>query len=89
MRVIATKQGFHGKLREVGEEFEVPDDAKASWFEPKEKSAAEAKAPTKGKQADGGAPAANAQKGKSKQAEGDDKAAQPTDAGNGDGQAAT
>lgn len=54
MRVIATKQGYHGKLREVGEEFDVPDDAKASWFEPKEKPAAEAKTAAKGKQAEGG-----------------------------------
>ncbi len=89
MRVIATKQGYHGKLREVGEEFDVPDDAKASWFEPKEKPAAEAKTAAKSKQAEGGAPAANAQKGKGKQAEGDDKAVQSADAGKGDGQAAT
>lgn len=89
MRVIATKQGYHGKLREVGDEFDVPDGEKASWFEPKEKPAAEAKAAAKGKQADGGTPAANAQKGNGKQVEGDGKAAQPADAGNGDGQAAT
>lgn len=39
MKVIATKQGYFGKLREAGDVFEVPDDTKASWFEPAEKTA--------------------------------------------------
>ena len=43
MKVIATKPGYFGKLRQAGEEFEVPDDAKASWFEPVEKQAKPAK----------------------------------------------
>ena len=34
MRVIATKPGYFGKLRDIGEEFDVPDDAKATWFTP-------------------------------------------------------
>jgi len=38
MRVIAIAQGYGGKdkhvLREIGEQFEVPDGVKASWYEP-------------------------------------------------------
>lgn len=34
MKVIATKKGYHGKLREPGDEFDVPKGSKASWFEP-------------------------------------------------------
>lgn len=34
MEVIATKRGYHGKLREPGDKFDVPDGVKASWFEP-------------------------------------------------------
>ena len=34
MKVIATKQGYFGKLRDVGDEFEVPEGSKASWFQP-------------------------------------------------------
>lgn len=34
MRVIATKPGYYGKLRQAGEEFDVPDKEKASWFAP-------------------------------------------------------
>lgn len=34
MKVIATKQGYFGKLRAVGDEFEVPKGSKASWFGP-------------------------------------------------------
>jgi hypothetical protein len=35
MRVVATKQGYDNiKLREVGEEFEMPEGAKGSWFVP-------------------------------------------------------
>lgn len=39
MKVIATKPGYFGKLRQAGDEFEVTDDTKeASWFEPVEKA---------------------------------------------------
>lgn len=34
MEVIATKVGFYGRFREVGDKFEVPDGSKASWYEP-------------------------------------------------------
>lgn len=34
MKVIATKRGYFGKLREPGDEFDVPDKSTASWFEP-------------------------------------------------------
>lgn len=34
MKVIATKAGYFGKLRAPGDEFEVPEGAKASWFAP-------------------------------------------------------
>lgn len=34
MEVIATKPGYFGRLRAAGDTFEVPDDAKGSWFEP-------------------------------------------------------
>lgn len=36
MKVIALKQGYFGKLRDPGEEFEVPEGSKASWFQPVE-----------------------------------------------------
>lgn len=36
MKVIATKLGYFGKLREPGDEFEVPDGTKGSWFQPVE-----------------------------------------------------
>ena len=36
MKVIATAPGFYGSYREVGDKFEVPDGAVASWFEPVE-----------------------------------------------------
>ena len=39
MKVIATKQGYFGKLRAVGDEFEVPEGSKASWFQPVEQKA--------------------------------------------------
>lgn len=32
MKVVATKQGYFGKLRQPGDEFEVPKGEKASWF---------------------------------------------------------
>lgn len=34
MKVIATKKGYFGKLREPGDVFDVPEKSKASWFEP-------------------------------------------------------
>jgi hypothetical protein len=35
MRVVAIKEGYDNiKLREVGEEFEMPEGAKGSWFVP-------------------------------------------------------
>ena len=34
MKVIALKQGYFGKLIEAGEEFDVPDGEKATWFVP-------------------------------------------------------
>ena len=39
MKVIATKQGYFGKLREPGDEFEVPEGTKGSWFQPVEQKA--------------------------------------------------
>ena len=36
MEVIANKQGYFGKLREVGEKFDVPKGSKSSWFTPAE-----------------------------------------------------
>lgn len=37
MKVIATKPGFFGRLINEGETFDVPNGAKASWFEPAKK----------------------------------------------------
>jgi len=35
MRVVATAPGFDNvKLREPGEEFDMPDGSKGSWFRP-------------------------------------------------------
>ena len=39
MKMIATKLGYFGKLREPGDEFEVPDGTKGSWFQPVEQKA--------------------------------------------------
>lgn len=39
MKVIAIKQGYLGKLRQPGDEFEVPEGSKASWFQPVEQKA--------------------------------------------------
>lgn len=39
MKVTAIKQGYFGKLREPGDEFEVPDGTKGSWFQPVEQKA--------------------------------------------------
>ena len=47
MKVIATKPGYHGKLREPGDIFDVADGSKASWFEPVEKKAEAKKATNK------------------------------------------
>ena len=38
--VRATKKGFHGVIREIGEVFSVPKGMKGSWFAPVEKPAA-------------------------------------------------
>ena len=45
MRVIATKVGFFDYLRRAGEEFEVPDGTKGSWFKPVEVAEPEKPAP--------------------------------------------
>ena len=34
MKVIATKHGYFGRLREPGDTFDVPNGEKATWFEP-------------------------------------------------------
>lgn len=34
MEVIATKMGYHGKLRDPGDTFDVPEGSKATWFKP-------------------------------------------------------
>jgi predicted NUDIX family NTP pyrophosphohydrolase len=64
MRVIATNVGYDNiKLREPGEEFEMPDGAKGSWFvpvgevkkaKPKQAKADPATLSEIGKQLDGG-----------------------------------
>lgn len=39
MKVIATKTGFDGKrVRNVGDEFEMPEGSKGSWFVPAQKA---------------------------------------------------
>ena len=50
MKVIATKQGYFGKLRDVGDEFEVPEGTKGSWFKPVPADEPEAK-PARGRKA--------------------------------------
>jgi hypothetical protein len=37
MKVIATKPGYFGKLRQPEDEFDVPEGTKASWFRPVDK----------------------------------------------------
>jgi hypothetical protein len=37
MEVIAIRRGYHGKLREPGEKFDVPVGTEGSWFEPTSK----------------------------------------------------
>ena len=50
MKVIALKDGFYaGSLRQRGEQFDVADGAKASWFAPVESQAAKADAKAKAK----------------------------------------
>lgn len=39
VRVRATKVGFHGVVRTVGEVFTMPAGSKGSWFVPVEKTA--------------------------------------------------
>jgi len=34
MKVVALKPGYLGKLRQPGDEFDVPEGSKASWFAP-------------------------------------------------------
>jgi hypothetical protein len=34
MKVVALKPGYLGKLRQPGDEFDVPEGSKASWFVP-------------------------------------------------------
>lgn len=34
MKVVANAIGFFGSLRQVGDEFEVPEGSKGSWFTP-------------------------------------------------------
>jgi hypothetical protein len=34
MKVVALKPGFLGKLRQPGDEFDVPEGYAASWFTP-------------------------------------------------------
>lgn len=46
MKVIATKLGYFGKLRQPGDEFEVPDGTKGSWFQPVEQKSRGKKADT-------------------------------------------
>lgn len=44
MLVIATAKGFFGQYRNEGDEFEVPEGTKGSWFKPVD--AQEDEAPT-------------------------------------------
>ena len=46
MRVVATAPGYFGALRVKGDEFEVPDGIKGSWFKP---TAADVAKTSKGK----------------------------------------
>ncbi len=48
MKVIATKMGFFGSLRQPGESFDVPDGSKASWYAPADAAPKQAK-PAKAK----------------------------------------
>lgn len=52
MKVIAKQLGFFGKLREPGDEFEVPDGTKGDWFEAVDKPVEGKKAKAADKPAD-------------------------------------
>ncbi len=55
MKVVATKRGYDNVVvREEGEEFEMPEGSKGSWFTPVK---AAARAEGKAKPANGGRPA--------------------------------
>lgn len=56
MRVTATAPGFYGQLRQIGDEFDVPEDAKATWFKPAKGEEPESK-PARGRKPAGGEPA--------------------------------
>ena len=45
MKVKAISPGFHKGRRRAGDEFEVPDGSKASWFVPVIESAAKQQGP--------------------------------------------
>lgn len=50
MRVIVTAPGFWGQLRQPGEEFDVPEGSKATWFKPVKADEPEGK-PARGRKA--------------------------------------
>ena len=50
MLVIATAKGFFGQYRNEGDEFEVPEGTKGSWFKPVPADEPEAK-PARGRRA--------------------------------------
>lgn len=52
MRVIATAVGFFDNLRQPGEEFDVPEGSKATWFKPVKADEPEGK-PARGRKAAG------------------------------------
>jgi hypothetical protein len=58
MKVTATKPGYHGKLREPGDTFDVPAGSKATWYVP-----ASAETEASGKNG-GGRPAARTNSGR-------------------------
>ena len=61
MLVKATAKGYLGSLREAGDEFEVPDGTKGSWFAPVAvEPEAKPSKPAKAKAADAKAKAADA-----------------------------
>jgi hypothetical protein len=49
MRVVANSLGYFGSLRNAGDEFEVPDGTKGSWFAPVESEVKAKSAKSKGK----------------------------------------
>lgn len=50
MRVVAKSIGYFGSLRAAGDEFEVPDGTKGSWFAPVEPEVKAKSAKGKGKE---------------------------------------